>query len=45
MNITGGFLYDNADGVARDIKNAYYYNPKFFYLRDVQSPDLDDTKI
>ncbi len=30
MNITGGFLYDNADGVARDIKNAYYYNPKFF---------------
>lgn len=45
MNITGGHLYDSADGVALDIKNAYNYNPKFSYLRDVEPPQLDDTKI
>jgi len=43
MNITGGNLYDSADGVALDIKNAYNYNPKFSYLRDVEPPNLDDT--
>jgi len=45
MNITGGNLYGDADGVALDIKNAYSYNPKFSYLRDVKSPELDDTEI
>lgn len=45
MNITGGLLYDSADGVALDIKNAYNYNPKFSYLRDVERPPLDDTKV
>lgn len=45
MNITGGNLYDSADGVVLDIKNAYNYNPKFSYLRDVELPHLDDTKV
>lgn len=43
MNMTGGTLYGDADGVALDIKNAYNYNPKFSYLRDIKSPKLDDT--
>lgn len=45
MNMTGGTLYGDADGVALDIKNAYNYNPKFSYLKDIKSPELDDTKI
>jgi hypothetical protein len=45
MNMTGGTLYGDADGVALDIKNAYNYNPKFSYLRDIKSPMLDDTEI
>lgn len=45
MNVTGGNLYDSAEGVALDIKNAYNYNPKFSYLRDVNSPIIDDTKM
>lgn len=45
MNITGGQLFDSADGVALDIKNAYNYTPKFSYLRDVEPPSLDDTKV
>lgn len=45
MNITGGNLYDSADGVALDIKNAYNYNPKFSYLRDVELPHLDDSNL
>jgi len=45
MNITGGNLYGDADGVALDIKNAYNYNPKFSYLRNIRLPQLDDTKI
>ncbi len=45
MNITGGNLYGDADGVALDIKNVYNYNPKFSYLRDIKLPKLDDTKI
>lgn len=45
MNITGGNLYDSADGVALDVKNAYNYNPKFSYLRDIEPPPLDDTKV
>lgn len=45
MNMTGGNLYCDADGVALDIKNAYNYNPKFSYLRDIKSLELDDTKI
>ena len=45
MNMTAGNLYGDADGVALDIKNAYYYNPKFSYLRDVTLPNHDDTKI
>lgn len=42
MNITGGNLYDSADGVAMDIKNAYNYNPKFSYLRDIESRKIDE---
>lgn len=45
MNITGGNLYDSADGVALDVKNAYNYNPKFSYLRDIEVPPIDDTKV
>jgi hypothetical protein len=45
MNMMGGNLYGDADGVALDIKNTYNYNPKFSYLRDIKSPNLDDTKI
>lgn len=45
INVTGGNLYDSAEGVALDIKNAYNYNPNFSYLRDVQLPISDDTKI
>ncbi len=42
MNMTGGTLYGDADGVALDVKNAYNYNPKFSYLRDIKSPKTDD---
>ncbi|MEB0116935.1 hypothetical protein QN395_10585 [Undibacterium sp. RTI2.2] len=45
MNITGGNLYDSADGVALDVKNAYNYNPKFSYFRDIVPPPLDNTKV
>ena len=45
MNMTGGYLYGDANGVAMDIKNTHNYNPKSFYLRDVDLPDLDDTKM
>lgn len=38
MNMTGGYLYDSADGIALDIKNAYNYNPKFSYLRGIEFP-------
>lgn len=41
MNITGGNLYGNADGVALDIKNSYNYNPKFNLLRDIFSPEFN----
>lgn len=42
MNITGGNLYNSADGVAMDIKNHYYYNAKYSYLRDIKTPIPDD---
>lgn len=45
MNVTGGNLYDSAEGVVLDIKNSYNYNPKFSYLRDVNLPISDDTKM
>lgn len=45
MNINGGSLYGDADGVALDVKNTYNYNPKFSYLRDVKTPLPDETKI
>jgi len=45
MNMTAGNLYGDADGVALDVKNAYNYNPKFSYLRDIDLPKHDDTKI
>lgn len=45
MNIMGGILYDSAEGVVFDIKNAYNYNPKFSYLRDVEPPSLDDKRV
>jgi hypothetical protein len=44
MNITGGHLYDSAEGVALDIKNVYNYNPKFSYLRDIEIPQVDVFK-
>ncbi|MGO2076001.1 MAG: hypothetical protein ACTH3B_12725, partial [Pseudoalteromonas sp.] len=37
MNINGGTLYGDADGVALDVKNIYNYNPKFSYLRDIKT--------
>jgi hypothetical protein len=36
MNISAGQLYGDADGVAHDVINAYNYNPRFNYLRDVR---------
>jgi len=36
MNISAGQLYGDADGVAHDVINAYNYNPRFSYLRDVK---------
>lgn len=39
MNITGANLYDSAEGVAMDIRNAYHYRPKFSYLRDIAMPE------
>ena len=45
MGINGGALYLTADGVAQDVSNSYNYNSKTSYLRDIQFPDLDDTKI
>ena len=38
MGITGGMLYQDADGVAMDVINSYYYNPKTGYLRDIFFP-------
>ena len=35
MNISGGQLYGDADGVALDVRNQYNYNSRFTYLRDV----------
>lgn len=43
MNMTGGYLYGDADGVAMDIKNTYNYNSKTFFLRDVDVPTPNDT--
>ena len=45
MNITGGYLYDSAEGVALDIKNSYNYNPTFSYLRDIEPPAVDDALV
>lgn len=39
MGITGGTLYANAEGVAMDVINSYYYNIKTGYLRDVRFLD------
>lgn len=36
MGITAGSLYANADGVAMDVINSYYYNTKTGYLRDLR---------
>lgn len=44
MNFTAANLYGSEEGVALDVKNAYNYNPKFSYLRDIKMPHLDDTK-
>jgi hypothetical protein len=43
--MTGGNLCGDADGVTLDIKNAYSFNQKFSYLRDVKSSELYVTKI
>jgi len=45
MGINGGALYMNAEGVAQDVINAYNYNAKTYYLRDMEFPVPDDTKI
>jgi len=36
MNINGASLYLSADGVARDVVNAYNYNPKAMWLREIK---------
>jgi hypothetical protein len=36
MNINGGQLYGDANGVSLDVINAYNYNSKFGYLRDIK---------
>jgi len=36
MGISGGALFMNADGVAQDVVNAYNYNIKTCYLRDMR---------
>ena len=35
MGVTGGRLLSSPEGVADDVRNAYHYNPKVSYLRDV----------
>lgn len=35
MGITGGTLYNDAEGVVMDIFNQYHYKSKTYYLRDV----------
>lgn len=45
MNINGASLYLSAEGVARDVVNAYSYNPKAMWLRDINSDPIDETKL
>lgn len=45
MGITGGSLYQDADGVALDVINAYFYNPRSSYLRDIRFPPHDDSDM
>lgn len=45
MGITGGALYQSADGVALDVINSYFYNSRSNYLRDVCFPPYDDQDM
>lgn len=45
MGVTGGALYQGADGVALDVINAYFYNPRSSYLRDIRFPPHDDSEM
>lgn len=45
MGITGGALYQNADGVALDVINAHFYSPRSDYLHDIRFPPLDDSEM
>ncbi len=42
MGIIGTFLYGDPSGVAMDVINSYYYNPKTSYLRDIGFPPISD---
>ncbi len=41
MGITGASLFDDPAGVAMDIINSYYYNPKTSALRGISFPKVD----
>lgn len=43
MGISGGALYMNAEGVAQDVVNAYNYNSKTSYLRDMRFTPPDEV--
>ncbi len=38
MGITGATMFMDPQGVAMDITNSYYYNPRTAYLRDIRFP-------
>jgi hypothetical protein len=35
VGINGGYLYGNAEGVAQDVRNSYFYSPRTNQLRDI----------
>lgn len=45
MGITGGSLYQGADGVALDVINTYFYNSRSSYLRDIRFPPHDNSEM
>lgn len=42
MGITGATMFMDPQGVAMDITNSYYYNPRTAYLRDIRFPPSKD---
>jgi hypothetical protein len=36
MSISGSTMFLSAEGVAKDVYNAYYYQPRAAYLRDFE---------